>query len=68
MPSLPIISGAEAIRVLQLLSFVVVPQRGSHVMLRRGVVPNHRELKTGTLSGLLKQTGVSVDEFIKAMK
>lgn len=71
MPSLPIISGAEAIRVLQLLGFVVIRQRGSHVILRKGsegcVVPNHRELKTGTLAGLLKQAGVSANEFISAM-
>jgi len=67
-PSLPIISGAEAIRALQRLGFVVVRQRG----LRRGsqgcVVPNHREMKIGTLSGVLKQAGVSVDEFINAAK
>jgi predicted RNA binding protein YcfA (HicA-like mRNA interferase family) len=71
MPSLPIISGAETIRVLQLLGFVVIRQRGSHVILRRGsqgcVVPNHRELKVGTLAGLLKQAGVSVDDFINAI-
>jgi hypothetical protein len=30
-------------------------------------VPNHRELKVGTLAGLLKQASVSVDDFIKAM-
>lgn len=70
-PSLPIISGAEAIRALQRLGFVVVRQRGSHIVLRRGsqgcVVPNHREMKIGTLSGVLKQAGVSVDEFINAM-
>lgn len=35
-PSLPIISGAEAIRALQWLGFVVVRQRGSHIVLRRG--------------------------------
>jgi predicted RNA binding protein YcfA (HicA-like mRNA interferase family) len=66
-PSLPHISGADAIRALQKLGFVVVRQKGSHVMLRRGstgcVVPNHRELKLGTLSGILKQAGVSADEF-----
>jgi predicted RNA binding protein YcfA (HicA-like mRNA interferase family) len=71
-PSLPIISGAEAIRALQRLGFVVVRQRGSHIVLRRGsqgcVVPNHREMKVGTLSGVLKQAGVSVDEFINAVK
>ena len=30
-------------------------------------MPNHRELKTGTLAGLLKQAGVSVNKFISAM-
>jgi len=44
----------------------------SYVVLRREsqgcVVPNHRELKTGTLSGLLKQAGVSVDDFVNALK
>lgn len=31
------------------------------------VVPMHREIKTGTLSGILKQAGVSVEEFITAL-
>jgi hypothetical protein len=39
--------------------------------MRRGsagcVVPNHRELKTGTLAGVLKQAGVSVEDFIDAL-
>lgn len=65
MPNLPQVSGAETIRALERLGFVVVRQRGSHVVLRRDasgcVVPNHRELKTGTLAGILKQAGVSPD-------
>jgi predicted RNA binding protein YcfA (HicA-like mRNA interferase family) len=72
MSSLPVISGAEAVRALQILGFIVVRQRGSHIVLRKGsqgcVVPNHREIKTGTLSGLLKQGSVSVDEFINALR
>ena len=28
------------------------------------IVPNHRELKTGTLVGILRQAGVSPEEFI----
>jgi predicted RNA binding protein YcfA (HicA-like mRNA interferase family) len=31
------------------------------------VVPLHKELKIGTLSGILKQAGVSVNEFIDAL-
>jgi predicted RNA binding protein YcfA (HicA-like mRNA interferase family) len=70
-PSLPHVSGAEAVRALQKLGFVVLRQKGSHLMMRRGasgcVVPQHSELKIGTLSGLLKQAGVTVDEFIAAL-
>jgi predicted RNA binding protein YcfA (HicA-like mRNA interferase family) len=71
MPELPVVSGADAVRALERLGFVVARQRGSHIVMRRGsmgcVVPNHRELKLGTLTGLLKQAGVSPDEFIEAL-
>ncbi|MCC9000566.1 MAG: type II toxin-antitoxin system HicA family toxin [Candidatus Contendobacter sp.] len=71
MPSLPVVSGAQTVRALQRLGFIVVRQHGSHIVLRRGsqgcVVPNHRELKVGTLAGLLKQGDVSGDEFIHAL-
>jgi predicted RNA binding protein YcfA (HicA-like mRNA interferase family) len=70
LPELPVCSGAEVIRALERLGFRVVRQRGSHVMLRKGmagcVVPLHRELKRGTLSGILRQAGVSAAEFINA--
>lgn len=70
-PSLPHISGADAIRALQKMGFVIARQKGSHVILRRGstgcVVPNHKEIKIGTLSSVLKQAGVSVDDFMAAL-
>ena len=72
MASLPRLSGRKAIRGLEKLGFIVKRQRGSHVVLRRGsagcVVPDHRELKTGTLHGILKQAGVSIDDFLAALK
>lgn len=61
-PSLPHISGADAIRALQKLGFVIA-RRGSTGC----VVPNHREIKSGTLSGVLKQAGVPSDEFMSAL-
>jgi predicted RNA binding protein YcfA (HicA-like mRNA interferase family) len=71
MPKLPRISGPEIVRALQHLGFEVVRQRGSHIILRRGasgcVVPNHREVKVGTLAGVLRQAGVSTEEFISAL-
>ena len=40
--------------------------------MRRGttgcVVPNHRELKTGTLAGVLKQAGISPEAFVEALR
>ena len=71
MPELPHISGTEAIRALERLGFVVVRQRGSHVMMRRGsvgcVVPLHRQIKRGTLGGILRQAGVDAEAFIRAL-
>lgn len=72
MPRLPHVSGAEAVRALERVGFVVIRQRGSHVVLRRGsvgcVVPNHREIKVGTLAGVLKQAGVTAEEFRVALR
>lgn len=75
MPKLPRISSREAIRALERLGFEQVRQTGSHVVMKKEteedeigcVVPVHRELKVGTLSGILKQAQVTVEEFIKSL-
>ena len=70
MPKLPRVSGAEIIRALERPGFVRICQSGSHVILRRGnkgcVVPMHSEVKVGTLTGVLRQAEVSVEEFTQA--
>ena len=72
MPKLPRIGGRECIAALQELGFVIVRQRGSYIVMRKGpngcVVPNHREIRVGTLAGLLRQAGVDPEEFIKVLK
>ena len=72
MPRLPRLSSREAIRALERLGFVQVRQRGSHIVLQRGsltcVVPQRLELRLGTLSGILAQAELSVDEFLAALK
>jgi len=71
VPKLPHLSGGEIIRILQLLGFQRVRQKGSHVVLKRDdvgcVVPLHREVKIGTLAGILRQANVSAEEFLSAM-
>ena len=54
------------------LGFEQVRQTGSHVVIKKEtqegeigcVVPLHRELKIGTLSGVLKQARITVEDFI----
>jgi len=68
MPKLPRTSGAAIVKALERLGFVKIRQSGSHVIMRRGakgcVVPMHREVKIGTLAGILRQAEVTQDEFI----
>jgi predicted RNA binding protein YcfA (HicA-like mRNA interferase family) len=71
MPKFPGLSGKEIIRALEKLGFRVARQSGSHVLMKRGekgcVVPNHKEVKVGTVNGVLRQAEVSPDEFKKAL-
>ena len=71
MPDWPVVSGAELVRALERLGFEQMRQRGSHVVLRRGgagcVVPLHRELKRGTLAGIVRQAELSADAVIGAL-
>ena len=73
MPKLRRVSGEEAIKALERLGFKRVRQRGSHVVLKKQtakgavgcVVPLHRELAIGTLRGILRQAGVTPEEFME---
>jgi predicted RNA binding protein YcfA (HicA-like mRNA interferase family) len=70
MSKLPIISGAECVKALEQIGFVVTRQRGSHIILVREEprttvsVPNHDELDRGTLRAIIRQVDLTVDEFI----
>ncbi|MCA1680926.1 MAG: type II toxin-antitoxin system HicA family toxin [Actinobacteria bacterium] len=65
---LPVVSGTQLINALRKSGWVSVRQRGSHVRLKHPnravslVVPLHRELKRGTLVGILRDAGVDRDE------
>jgi predicted RNA binding protein YcfA (HicA-like mRNA interferase family) len=67
MPKFPGLSGAQIVRALERLGFVVARQSGSHIVMRRNaqgcVVPNHKEVKVGTVNGVLRQAGVTAEEF-----
>jgi predicted RNA binding protein YcfA (HicA-like mRNA interferase family) len=73
MPQLPVISGREARRGFEKVGWVFNRQRGSHmVMIRPGTpvnlsIPDHRELDRGLLRGLIRDAGLSVEEFVELL-
>lgn len=71
MSKLPVVSGKDAVRAFSKLNYQLDHQTGSHLILRqdrtpfrRLTVPNHKEIARGTLRSLIREAGVTVDEFI----
>lgn len=70
MSKLPVISGLECVKALERAGFSFQRQKGSHISLVREepfaqvVVPDHKELDRGTLRAIIRQAGLSVEEFI----
>ena len=68
---LPLISGLEVIKRLKKIGFIATRQKGSHVRLEKFdgenpiklTVPLHSELKKGTLNRIIKDAGLSLEEF-----
>jgi predicted RNA binding protein YcfA (HicA-like mRNA interferase family) len=75
MPKLPSVSGERVVRALKRAGFVELRQKGSHVSLEkragdkvmRTVVPTHSELAKGTLSDILKQSNLTLEEFLELL-
>ena len=70
MSKLPVVSGAQCVKALEKAGFVVYRQRGSHITLVRTdpavqtTVPNHKELDRGTLRAIIRQAGLTVEQFV----
>jgi predicted RNA binding protein YcfA (HicA-like mRNA interferase family) len=70
MPKLPRISGRECARALEKVGFRFIRYgKGNHMIYRRDEpfaqvsIPDHRELHTGTLRGIISDAGLTADEF-----
>jgi predicted RNA binding protein YcfA (HicA-like mRNA interferase family) len=57
------------------LGYEVDRQKGSHIVLRhrlpphrRLTIPDHRELATGTLRALIREAGITVEEFAALLR
>jgi predicted RNA binding protein YcfA (HicA-like mRNA interferase family) len=74
MTQVPILKPKDVVKALTGLGWEVARQRGSHIILVKEnhpaslSVPNHAEVARGTLRALLDRAGVSLDEFLAALK
>jgi predicted RNA binding protein YcfA (HicA-like mRNA interferase family) len=70
MPKLPTVSGQEVVKALSKIGFRFRRQVASHMILKRQLdgkrlaIPNHREIPKGTLRAIIRQAGLTVDEFV----
>ncbi len=71
MGRLKVFSGTEVCRILAKRGFTEVRRRGSHIVMQKQVVgstitvpvPDHKEIKTGTLRSIIRQSGIPRSEF-----
>jgi len=70
---LPVINGRDCVAALQRAGFVIRRQTGSHIIMRHDepfiqvTVPNHRTLKRGMLARIIKDAGLTVEEFLELL-
>lgn len=61
-------SGKEVTKALRRIGYYVDHQRGSHIFMhnisenKSVIIPNHKELKIGTLINILKKVGISIEQ------
>ena len=69
MSSLPVCSGRDAVKAFAKVGYLLDHQTGSHMIIRhtnrrRLTVPDHHELAKGTLRALIREAGLTVDQFV----
>lgn len=73
-PTLPVLSSAQVVKGFEHFGWAVVRQRGSHIIMAKEghiatlSIPDHREVAKGTLRSLIRSAGLTVDEFLEALK
>ncbi len=70
MSKLPVVSGKQLCKILTKTGYLADHQTGSHIILRhekpphrRLTVPDHKEIAKGTLRAVIRQAGLTMDEF-----
>jgi predicted RNA binding protein YcfA (HicA-like mRNA interferase family) len=75
LSQLPVVSGQDVIRALEKAGYAIDRQKGSHVILReigspfrRITVPDHKEIAKGILRAIIRQTGLTVEQFANLIR
>ena len=71
MPKLKILSGALVCKILEEHGFEEIRRKGSHIVMQKRIknttitvpVPDHKELKKGTLRSIIRQSGLPKEYF-----
>ena len=73
MPPVPVLKPRDVIKAFQKMGWQTVRQRGSHIIMTKEdniatlSIPNHPEVARGTLRSLISRSGLTIDEFLKAL-
>ena len=70
MPSLPGVNHLDAVRALEKVGFRIIRQ-GKHIVMSDGVrqvvIPRHNPIKAFTMGGIVRDAGMTVEEFRKLL-
>ena len=73
---LPVVSGQKIVKALKKAGFEIVGRKGSHIRLKKKTedgtyivtVPDHPEISKYTFHSIIRQSGMSREEFIELLK
>ena len=75
MSKLPVLSGKELCKILNKKGYEIDRQTGSHMILRkhtlphrRLTIPNHKEIAKGTLRKIIRDSGLTLEEFLELVQ
>lgn len=75
MDRLPVVSGDEAAAAFQRIGYIFSRQSGSPMMykstaapFKRLTIPKHKVIAKGTLRSLIRESGITVEEFVNLLK
>lgn len=71
MAKLPVLSGKEVCAILERQGFTEIRRRGSHIVMQKELsegtitvpVPDHDEIRAGTLLAIIRQSGIQRNQF-----